>query len=116
LQHVAGQRCNNVASYSVPGHHCSVARSCSVAPPPAIAATAVELYTFDVSRTFVGRLPDFSPTFVGRTSTNFRPQTFVRRTSVLRTAYVTTDITTNVLILLSYAQRPAILRHVVLPT
>ncbi|CAM6016430.1 unnamed protein product [Sphagnum balticum] len=50
---------------SVLDHHCNVARSCSVAPPPAIAAVAAELYTFDVSRTFVGRPLDFHPrTFV----------------------------------------------------
>jgi hypothetical protein len=48
LQCVAGQRRNNAASCNAPGHRCSVARSCSVAPPPAIAATMAEIYTSDV--------------------------------------------------------------------
>jgi hypothetical protein len=62
-------------------------------PPPAIAAAAVELYTFDVSRTFVGRPLDFRqtfvrrpldfcPTFLGLPSTNFRPLNFHPQTSV----------------------------------
>jgi hypothetical protein len=84
LQRVAGQRRNNVASYNVPGHRCSVARSCSVAPPPAIAAAAAELYTFDVSRTFVGRTStnfrplNFRPQTSVQLSSDFRPRTFVR--------------------------------------
>jgi hypothetical protein len=82
LQCVAGQRRNNAASCNVPGHRCSVTRSCSVAPPPAITATAVELHTShvrlssDFLRTSVGRPSNFRPsnscpTFVGRPS-NFR--------------------------------------------
>lgn len=91
------QRHNNAGSCSAPGHHCSVVRSCSVLSSPAIAAVAVELYTFDFRPTFIGRSFDFRPTsirfpsdvcptFVRRLS-DFRP-----RPSVLSLAYVTTDI------------------------
>ncbi len=53
LQCVAGQRRNNAASYNAPGHCCSVARSCSVLSPPAIAVAAAELYSSDFRRTSV---------------------------------------------------------------
>jgi len=86
LQCVAGQRRNNAASCNAPGHRCSVVRSCSVAPSPAIAATAAKLYTSDV-----GLSSDIRPTFVRRTSMQ-RPACIIVDVIVLHLACVTANI------------------------
>ncbi len=112
LQCVDGQRRNNVASCNALGHRCSVARSCSVALPPAIAAAAAELYMSDFRRTSIQlssiQLPsDFRPS-------NFRPTSgpasLLTSSScvpadviVLRPAYVIADVTACVIVLPSYA-------------
>ncbi len=118
LQCVDGQRRNNAASCNAPGHRCSVARSCSVASPPAIAAAAVELYTSDV-----GLSSDFRQTFVRRPSnfrpSNFRPSNFHPTSGpaslltssscvpadviIIRPAYVIVDVTACVGVLPPYA-------------
>jgi hypothetical protein len=88
LQQRVATRCRLAAAASCKALPTRRSRSCNVAPLPAIAAAAVELYTFDVGlsfdfrRTFVERPSDFRPTFVGRPC-NFRPSNF-RPTSGLR--------------------------------
>ncbi len=134
LQCIVGQRRNHAASCNAPGHHCNVARSCSVAPLPAIAAAATELYTSDVGlssdlhRTSVERPSNFRPsnsrpTFV-RHPSNFRPtsgpaslltsSSCVRPASLLtssycRPTYVVVDVTACVIVLTSCAMRDAVL-------
>jgi len=65
---VASQCRSNVTSCSAPSHRCSVARTCSVAPLPVIAATAAEFYTFDFGPSFDGLLLDIRPICVRRPS------------------------------------------------
>jgi hypothetical protein len=97
LQHVVGLTavvsCNTLPA----SLQCCVIRSYSVASPPTIVATVVEVCPFDVCRIFVGLLSDIYRTFVGL-SLDFRltsiwrlsdfRRTFVWRPTNVRSTFV----------------------------
>ncbi len=96
LQCVVGQCRNNVASCNAPGHRYSVARSCSVMPPPAIAATTAKLYTSDFRRTSVQlssvQLPsNVQPASLLTSSSYVRPASLLTSSSYIRPASLLTS-------------------------